>query len=88
MATGWLSARSATDQTFPKNDVIIPRKTILELQRLLEDSEDPVRIDFSGAQVRFVFGDVELISKLVEGKFPDVYTRHSEGIQKPLHRSA
>lgn len=63
-----------TDQEFPKNDVIIPRKTILELQRLLEDSEDPVRIDFSGAQVRFVFGDVELISKLVEGKFPD-YTR-------------
>ena len=56
-----------TDQEFP-------RKTILELQRLLEDSEDPVRIDFSGAQVRFVFGDVELISKLVEGKFPD-YTR-------------
>ena len=38
------------------------------------NSEDPVRIDFSGAQVRFVFGDVELISKLVEGKFPD-YTR-------------
>ena len=63
-----------TDQEFSKNDVIIPRKTILELQRLLEDSDEPVRIDFSGGQVRFVFGDVELISKLVEGKFPD-YTR-------------
>ena len=89
----------ATDQTFPKNDVIIPRKTILELQRLLEDSEDPVRIDFSGAQVRFVFGDVELISKLVEGKFPD-YTRvipkgyknrftvSREQLQKALQRAA
>lgn len=63
-----------TDQEFSKNDVIIPRKTILELQRLLEDSDESVRIDFSGAQVRFAFGDIELISKLVEGKFPD-YTR-------------
>ncbi|EEO28598.1 DNA polymerase III subunit beta [Oxalobacter paraformigenes] len=63
-----------TEQEFSNNDVIIPRKTILELQRLLEESEEPVRIDISGAQVRFVFGDVELISKLVEGKFPD-YTR-------------
>ncbi len=46
----------ATDQTFPKNDVIIPRKTILDLQRLLDASEEPDRIDVSGAQVRFVIG--------------------------------
>ncbi len=62
------------DGDFPKTEVIIPRKTILELQRLLGDTEDPVQIDIAQNQVRFTFGDIELISKLVEGKFPD-YTR-------------
>jgi len=54
-----------------KHEVIIPRKTVLELQRLLADSDEPVLIDVSGNQVRFRFGEVEMISKLVEGKFPD-----------------
>jgi DNA polymerase III, beta subunit len=64
----------ATDQEYERNEVIIPRKTILELQRLLDDADDPVRIDISGSQVKFTFSGIELISKLVEGKFPD-YTR-------------
>jgi len=51
--------------------VIIPRKTVLELQRLLGESDEPVLIDVAANQVRFRFGDVEMISKLVEGKFPD-----------------
>lgn len=54
-----------------RNEVIIPRKTVLELQRLLADSDEPVLIDVAANQVRFRFGDVEMISKLVEGKFPD-----------------
>jgi DNA polymerase-3 subunit beta len=54
-----------------KTEVIIPRKTVIELERLLEDSEDPIRIDIAPTQVRFQFGNVELVSKLVEGKFPD-----------------
>lgn len=52
-------------------EVILPRKTVLELQRLLDDIDDPVTIDVSSGQIRFCFGHVELISKLVEGKFPD-----------------
>lgn len=63
-----------TEQDFPRQEVIIPRKTILELQRLLEENDDPVRIDIASNQVKLSFGDIELISKLVEGKFPD-YTR-------------
>ncbi len=55
----------------PKQEVIIPRKTILELQRLLGDSDDPVKIDLAANQIRFTFGDINLVSKLVEGKFPD-----------------
>ncbi len=55
-------------------DAIVPRKTVLEMQRLLDDSDDPVAIDVAGNMIRFRFDEIELISKLVEGKFPD-FTR-------------
>ncbi len=56
-------------------EAIIPRKTIHELSRLLPDSPDePVRVQMAASQVKFSFGGIELISKLVEGKFPD-YTK-------------
>jgi len=54
-----------------KIEAIIPRKTILELSRLLPDSDEPVRVQMAANQVKFSFGAIELISKLVEGKFPD-----------------
>ena len=63
-----------TEQEFPKQEVIIPRKTILELQRLLEEVDDPVQVEIANNQIKLTFADIELISKLVEGKFPD-YTR-------------
>ncbi len=58
----------------PRQEVIVPRKTVLELAKLLADSDDEVRIELSGTQAGFSFGNVELVSKLVDGKFPD-YTR-------------
>jgi len=64
----------ATEQEFPRQEVIIPRKTILELQRLLEENDQPVDLEIANNQVKLTFADIELISKLVEGKFPD-YTR-------------
>jgi DNA polymerase-3 subunit beta len=54
-----------------RQEVIIPRKTILELQRLLEDNDDPVQVQLAANQIKFTFANIELISKLVEGKFPD-----------------
>ena len=54
-----------------RQEVIVPRKTVLELLRLLEDSDEPVGVDVASNQIRFCFGQVEFISKLVEGKFPD-----------------
>ena len=54
-----------------KQEIIIPRKTILECQHLLEDSDESLEISLTANQVKFSFGDIELISKLVEGKFPD-----------------
>ncbi len=51
--------------------VILPRKTVLELLRLLSDSDELITIDLASNQARFIFSDIYLISKLVEGKFPD-----------------
>jgi len=47
---------------------------VLELGKLLSDNEDPVRVALSSTQAAFNFGTVELVSKLIDGKFPD-YTR-------------
>jgi DNA polymerase III subunit beta len=58
----------------PRQEVIVPRKTVLELGKLLADSDDPVKIELSATQAAFTFGNVDLISKLIDGKFPD-YTR-------------
>lgn len=54
-----------------KQDVIIPRKAVLELQRLLDDDGGDVTIELAPNQARFTFGQIELLSKLIEGKFPD-----------------
>ncbi|ODU09558.1 MAG: DNA polymerase III subunit beta [Rubrivivax sp. SCN 71-131] len=54
-----------------RQEVILPRKTVLELQRLLADDEEPIEMRFAGNQARCVFGDMEFVTKLVEGKFPD-----------------
>jgi len=54
-----------------KQEIIVPRKTILECQHLLQDTDEMVDIRISNNQIKFSFGDIELISKLVEGKFPD-----------------
>src|SRR5262245_8616455 len=58
----------------PRQEVIVPRKTVLELSKLLADSDDPVKIELSSTQAAFSFGAVDLVSKLIDGKFPD-YTR-------------
>src|SRR5512134_750207 len=62
------------DGELPRQEVIVPRKTVLELTKLLADSEEPVRIELSATQAAFSFGTIELVSKLIDGKFPD-YTR-------------
>ncbi|SAI66653.1 DNA polymerase III subunit beta [Bordetella ansorpii] len=90
---------TAADGIAERHEVIVPRKTVLEMQRLLEDSDEPVSLDVAPGQIRFRFGGVELVSKLVEGKFPDFtrviptnYTRHfsvsRELLQGSLQRAA
>jgi DNA polymerase-3 subunit beta len=51
--------------------VIIPRKTVSEIQKLVEDIDAEVTIELSTTKARFTFGDVVLTSKLIDGTFPD-----------------
>lgn len=51
--------------------VIVPRKAIYELQKLLEGFEGDVQISLSDAKVRFTCGGAVLVSKLIDGNFPD-----------------
>jgi DNA polymerase-3 subunit beta len=55
----------------PKQEVILPRKTVLELLRLLSDKEGDIQMQFASNQARFMFDGKEFVTKLVEGKFPD-----------------
>ena len=50
---------------------IVPRRTVLELIRLIPDNENNIKIDVSNSEIRVSFGNIALSSKLVEGKFPD-----------------
>ena len=67
-------ASMALESKLPRQEVIVPRKTVVELTKLLSDVDAEVRVELSAAQASFAFGSVELVSKLVDGKFPD-YTR-------------
>ncbi len=64
-------ASLAVPGDFARQEVILPRKTVLELGKLLTDGEEPVTIDILANQVRFRFENIELVSKVVDGKFPD-----------------
>jgi len=68
-----LAFASATlDTDVPnKQEVILPRKTVLEMQRLLSDAEGAIDMQFANNQAKFSFEGMEFVTKLVEGKFPD-----------------
>ena len=64
------------DATAPKGaqgmpGVIVPRKTINELKRLLDDASDLVEVAVSSQKIRFALGDAVLTSKLIDGSFPE-----------------
>ncbi|PXW99466.1 DNA polymerase III beta subunit [Sphaerotilus hippei] len=75
-------AQAELEHDIPKQEVILPRKTVLELQRLLKDDkaskaasadgeEARIEMRFADNQAKFTFGGMEFVTKLVEGKFPD-----------------
>ena len=54
-----------------KREIILPRKTVNELVKLLEDSEEEISFDIAEKQVKITFSDIVLTSKVIDGKFPD-----------------
>jgi DNA polymerase III subunit beta len=68
-------AQAQLENDIPKQEVILPRKTVLELMRLLRDDKESadatIEMRFAGNQAKFSFSGMEFVTKLVEGKYPD-----------------
>lgn len=60
-----------TEQDFSAQSIIMPRKTTIELARILEDSDNPIDLYIANNQIKFEFSGMEFVSKLIEGTFPD-----------------
>jgi DNA polymerase III subunit beta len=67
-----------------KVDVILPRKAVLELVKLLGDAETTMRIEVRDNQVAFSFGNIEFITKVVDGRFPDYQKVIPTGYRKQI----
>ena len=64
--------------------VILPRKTVMELRKLLDEAQGSIAISLSDTRVRFAFDDVVLTSKLIDGTFPDYARVIPSGNDKEL----
>ncbi len=53
------------------NQIIVPRKGVVELSRLLSDSDTPCTIQLNANHIRVDLGDIVFLSKLIDGRFPD-----------------
>ncbi|NBI13556.1 DNA polymerase III subunit beta [[Haemophilus] felis] len=61
----------ALEQDLQSHSVIVPRKGVLELGRLLDNSELPVRLQIGTSNLRITLGNMVFTSKLIDGRFPD-----------------
>ncbi len=64
-------ASANLSNSYGKHDVILPRKTINELLKLLNDTDDEIAIELADTQVRISLSDTTISSKVIDGKFPD-----------------
>ena len=51
--------------------IIVPRKTVLELRKLVDEGDEEVQIALGETKIRCAVGEAELTSKLIDGTFPD-----------------
>lgn len=83
---------------YSKREVILPRKTVNELLKLLEETTEKITLVLGENQVKTTFSDIMLVSKVIDGKFPDYervvpkYTNHLNldrvAISQALQRAA
>ncbi len=64
--------------------IIIPRKTVAELQKLGDDPDMIMTVELSDSKIRFTIGSVVLTSKLIDGTFPDYQRVIPTGNDKKL----
>lgn len=51
--------------------IIIPRKGVIEISRLLDSNDEPVKMMIGSNHIRLTFDGLQFTSKLIDGKFPD-----------------
>ena len=51
--------------------IIVPRKTVLELRKLVDEGDEEVQVALGETKIRCAVGEAELTSKLIDGTFPD-----------------
>lgn len=71
LAYASMALDSDNGSSLPRQEFILPRKTVLELNRQLDDSDEPLHVELANNQIRFQFKQIDLVSKLIDGKFPD-----------------
>lgn len=54
-----------------KQEIILPRKAVVELSKLLADNDEKAELEFSQQQFKAAFSGITLTTKVIEGKFPD-----------------
>jgi DNA polymerase-3 subunit beta len=79
-------AETSLEAEAEAREVIIPRKTVIELSKLLSDVDDPVELRIGANQVTITLPGTELVTKVVDGKFPD-YQRVIP-VNQPRHLKA
>lgn len=62
---------SAIEGNYEKQETILPRKAVTELCKLLTNSDDLVHLEFASQQIKITFSEIVMVSKVIEGKFPD-----------------
>ena len=91
--------REVVEQALPEQQLILPRKGVLELVRLLDNDERPIRLQMGRNNLRAVSEGFVFTSKLVDGRFPDyrrvlprstnkVVIADREGLRQALSRAA
>ncbi|NOT17061.1 MAG: DNA polymerase III subunit beta [Sulfuriferula sp.] len=92
-------AADELSESMNKQEIIIPRKTISELTKLLADTDEYVTLTVFKNQIQFELGNTQLISKIIDGKFPDyhrvipvnhknILTANRVALQQSLQRAA
>lgn len=66
-----LSETNIISEISDTKQIILPRKTVIELQKILGDTSDIINIVIDANHIQFKIGTIVLTSKLIDGKFPD-----------------